>query len=443
MIPASIQTELGKWLWTIRPSHVIVRQGDDIIDEAEATGPTATVDPAPILEGPWWGDRPWFADNGLSSGQLGYLEEAGYPRPIAQNAADALRRLFPRDVCTTLALDHETRMLIAPLYQTFVPFVTPLLALGCDLIEAHLWDDEHLIKRLIIPSEHWGAATEVSVAAALRRAGLRPEREPRGREAKRPEYVVQLDFWRYFIEVKTNPDSVAEKRAERLQRGLLWLHEDLAHEGHNLVVTGSEKLQCLLADARVPLPDSLASDLRRDLRRYLDQGKSANLTPGRHTVGDYLLVDVEPADPGSSGRAVSLISMTDQKIAHRIIRKLRDAAKQMPQAARGVAVVDIGSARNLVALLEAIGGAFSNAPKVFEPIRAIVFHLGDPTPTGHRQRRIFGAPAPGARLDPAEQKIVRSLLLPRVNEKQTLEEILYGANDSVLVEFKRSNTVRA
>ena len=59
MTPARIQNELGTWLWWVRPSHIVVRHGADI-EDVEAIGPTATVDPTPMIEGPWWGEKPWL-----------------------------------------------------------------------------------------------------------------------------------------------------------------------------------------------------------------------------------------------------------------------------------------------------------------------------------------------------------------------------------------------
>ena len=57
---------------------MLVQRGEEIIYEAEAIGPTATVDPAPMLHGPWWAERPWFTDPALSATQLKYLDDAGY-----------------------------------------------------------------------------------------------------------------------------------------------------------------------------------------------------------------------------------------------------------------------------------------------------------------------------------------------------------------------------
>jgi len=413
----------------------VVRHGEEI-EDIEAIGPTATVDPTPMIDGPWWGDSPWFTDAPLSVSQLRYLAAAGFPPARARIAADALRRLLPRTVCLAAAADHSTRMLIAPLYQTFVPYVTPLLALGCDLAEAKPWEDEHLLKRLLIPSEHWGAATEVAVGAALQRSGLNVDREPRGRDNKRPEYVVHLNNWRYFVEVKTNPDSLAETRADELQNGLMWLHGDLAEFGCKVAIRGSNKLHRLLMDPAAMIPKGLGSDLRADLRRYLAAAKtSGGPIAGRHAVGDYLTVEVGE-DIGSVGTSVSLIpEVTDEKSAYRIIRKIREAATQMPRAGSGMAVVEVGSAHNLAVLHDALCTAFAATPAAFEPIRAVVFHVGVPTESGHRLRRVFGGPAPGRRLDATEQKLLRALLLPRFDGGEVVKETLYGTGTSRLHEF--------
>jgi hypothetical protein len=56
MTPARIQNELGTWLWWLRAAHVVVRHGDEV-EDIEAIGPTATVDPRPMIEGPWWGEN--------------------------------------------------------------------------------------------------------------------------------------------------------------------------------------------------------------------------------------------------------------------------------------------------------------------------------------------------------------------------------------------------
>jgi hypothetical protein len=439
MTPARIQTELGTWLWWVRPSLFVVHHGEEV-EEVEAIGPTATVDPGPMIDGPWWGDAPWLTSGALSPVQLQYLAEAGYPPPLARVAVQALQRLLPRETCVELAREHETRMFIAPLYQTFVPFVMPLLALGCDLAEADLWDDPHLLKRLLIPSEQWGAATEVAVGAALKRAGLSVEREPRGRDEKRPEYAVHLDFWRYFIEVKTNPDSLAELRARQLEQGLGWLHGDLAELGRRVVIAGTEKLQKLLMDANLAPKESLGSQLRADLRRYLEGVKREGARVGRQAAGEYLnvvIADREDVD-GSIGTTLALLpEVSDEKASYRIIRKIREAANQMPRAGRGIAVVEVGAARNLVALHAALHTAFASTPAAFEPIRALVFYVGEPIITGHRRRRLFGTPAPRVRLDPAEHKLVRALLLPRIEDGDIVEEHIHGTNESRLVEFTR------
>jgi hypothetical protein len=432
MTPALIQHELGRWQWWLRPSHIVVRRGDEI-EDAEAVGPTATVDPTPMIEGPWWGEKPWFTD-GLSARQLEFLLDAGYPRKLLLQAADGLRRLLPNEICVKLAQDHETRMLIAPLYQSYVPFIRPLLALGCDLVEAASWDDEHQLKRLLIPAEHWGAATEVAVAAALKRAGLRFDREAPGRGDKRPEYLVHFDFWRYFVEVKTNPDSLADTRAAQLEQSIAWLHADLAESGV-VTISGSGELHALLKNPALPLPENTASELRRDLRAFLGRPKGGYLAANRHDVGRYLVVEVA-AEPAPQGTSISLApETTDEEDARRVVRQIRRAAKQMPTAGKGFVVVEIGSFRNIVALQEVLETAFAVAPEAYEPVRGVVFHAGEPTQTGHRLRRVFGGPAPTRLLDAAEQKVLRALVLPRVEGGDTVRETLYGAGRSKLLEI--------
>lgn len=432
MTPALIQNELGMWQWWVRASHVVVRHGVEI-EDIEAVGPTATVDPRPMIEGPWWGDKPWFTA-GLSEPQARFLRDAGYAPKLLLQAADGLRRLLPRDLCTMLAREHETRMLIAPLYQTFVPFLVPLLALGCDLVEAAPWEDHHQLKRLLIPAEHWGAATEVTVAAALKRAGLRFDREASGRDEKKPEYLVHLDFWRYFVEVKTNPDSLADTRAVQIEQSLMWLHGDLAERGV-VAISGSDELHMLLKDPKVVLREELGLELRQDLRAFLDRTKIAGRPAGgRYRVGSYLVVEAV-GDSSRRGTRIALApETTDEEDANRVVRQIRRAARQMPSASRGFAVVEIGSLRNIVVLQEILEAAFAITPKAFEPIRGVVFHVGSPTDTGHRLRRILGRAAPGRRLDPAEERILRALLLPRVQGEHVIRQTIYGESNQ-LFEF--------
>jgi hypothetical protein len=245
---------------------------------------------------------------------------------------------------------------------------------------------------------------------------------------------VHLDFWRYFVEVKTNRDSLAATRAEQLERGLMSLHGDLSEFGI-IAIEGSDTLHALLTDPATVLRDGLGLELRKDLRALLDQARVSGRPPiGRHDVGRYLMVTV--GAQGEWGTRVGLAPETsDEEEANRVIRQIRRAAKQMPLAGRGFVIVEIGSVRNVVVLQRAFETAFANDPGAFEPVRGLVFHVGTPTETGHRLRRVFGGAAPGRRLDAAEQKILRALVSPRLEGGELVRETLYGEGTSKLVEI--------
>jgi hypothetical protein len=97
--------------------------------------------------------------------------------------------------------------------------------------------------------------------------------------------------------------------------------------------------------------------------------------------------------------------------------------------------VEIGSVRNIVALQEAVEISFAADPVAFEPVRGVVFHVGTPTETGHHLRRVFGGASPNQRLDPAEEKVLRGLVVPRVEGGNTVREALYGAGPFRLLEI--------
>lgn len=245
-------------------------------------------DPTVVLAASHWADDPWFLKE-LPAQQERFLETAGFPIHVRRIAVSGLRQLFPLDVCRSMARDPRTIEMVAPLYQRAVHMLPPLLELGEDLGVIRLADDDPLLARLRNPDESWGACTEITIWANFKRTGLDFEREPAGRGDKKPDFLVYLDYSRFFVEVKTNPISRIETNAQELRTALCRFLHDFGGAGRAVRVLATPALEHVLEqpDAKAQIMP-VFSNLYAELDACWRAVCAADHAPGTYDAGTYL-----------------------------------------------------------------------------------------------------------------------------------------------------------
>jgi hypothetical protein len=361
---------------------------------------------------PFWGDQPWFLDKLPPELDKG-LAFFGFPRERRELQTPALKRLLSAEACQHLVRSPWGRSVIVGLYQTFIPYVLPVLQLGLDLAIAQPWDDERLVNRLLVQEEHRGAVIELAAWAALAQAGepFSFEREPNGRGESKPDFLVRAGDESWFVEVKASSTSTPEVRASELEWALMPCVADLQADGKTVTVRGTEAIASVLSDedrhGELPAVCERAVVALETCAKGL---RDSAFVAGDYPAADLLIVHVEDAVDAFVEFAL-WDGQTPQKQATRLIRLVRDAALQVPEGSRAVVLLDVGGFTQLDVLASEFNRTLGQDADVgrYAPIRALIVFAHERDADDRTVRTPFQARLLGRELSPVEVDLCRRL----------------------------------
>lgn len=285
--------------------------------------------------------NPWFEASDLDC----YFTLRGFPKHRREIAVAALRRLYPPDVCRDLLRRPWHGALLLPLFKSYiVPHVFTCFQLGLDLDAARPWDDSDLLARLRNRNMFAEAWNELEVWANLREAAIEHRREPLTLGGKRPDFALYLNYRQYFLEVKLLDESDADAFANEFHRELFadvpW---ELFRPRQKVTVRSSSEYAAL-AERHQGLDrlDAEREVIREALRKAYDALVTADVPTGVYPVTPFATVEVEAAEPGSSGNEVGIefvLETSPERRALRAARLVASAFEQLPADGIGIVMV--------------------------------------------------------------------------------------------------------
>lgn len=362
---------------------------------------------------PYWGERPWYLEE-LPPEMEQMFASFGFARTRREELTPGLRRMLSAKACQRLVRVPWGRQVLAGLYQPFIPYVLPLLELGSDLVAAQPWLDRKLIGRLLQQAEHRGASVELAVWAALAQSGgpYTFEREPRGRDDRRPDFHVRADSGgEWFLEVKAANQSGADERAAEFEWSLFACVTDLQDEHRSVTVEGTALLRSVFLDESRcgELPDVQARALA-GLESCARELRSRGLPPGEHNVADVLVVRIEESDEPFVQFNV-WEGLPPQKDALRLVRLVRDAALQVPATSRAIVLLDVGAFKRLDVFAAEMNRVLREEAESarYDPIRAVLLFAYQHDSYGRLVRVPLQPVLAGRELSPVELELCARL----------------------------------
>jgi hypothetical protein len=213
--------------------RTVIWQGGEIVYDDDPPM-SLGLDPR-VVRKDWYPD-PWFTQ-ALGEGAEQLLVASGFDIDARRIAAEGLRVAYPLEICREMGSDEHRLEIIYGLYESMATGAMHLLSLGVDLHRCRPDPRLQVLERLRWPETFSSAAMEVWVWARLVHAGFLPELEPRGRNDKRPDFLVTGSGDACYIEVKTNPMPDAEHLLWKLRgcpigraANSLWNRQPAKHE---------------------------------------------------------------------------------------------------------------------------------------------------------------------------------------------------------------------
>jgi len=348
--------------------RTVIWQGGEIVYDDDP--PTSLgLDPR-VVERDWYPD-PWFTQ-ALAEGAEQLLVASGFDIDARRIAAEGLRVAYPPEICREMGGDERRLEIIYGLYEPMTTGAMHLLSIGIDLHACHPDPRLQVLERLRWPQTFSAAAMEVWGWARLVRAGFLPELEPRGRNEKRPDFLVTGSGDACYIEVKTNPMPDAERLLWKLRDCVSPYIDNLEHPERYVQIKGTEALgEAFLGKDPAEAIDRLIDELKQDLLRIRKAILSEDFAAKDYPGGRYAeaTVATEPSDLVGM-RAIDLwAGFPDRKLVARVLRKVREANSQVPRGRKSIVVIDVGGLTNLALLQTELLFESKARPEDFDSVR--------------------------------------------------------------------------
>ncbi|WP_140855649.1 hypothetical protein [Myxococcus xanthus] len=355
-----------------------------------------------------WASSPWFVHEHDEQ-----LMRAGFARHLREQAARALVRVYPPEVCRELLLKRWYGWIVYPLFQGHLPFsVVPRLRLGLDLDTVQPWRDAELLRRLRNRETYNAAAFEVSVWANLLRGGCEVHRAPPGQRKKVADFAVVFDRRRYVIELKDLEHSDLDVLAGEVQE-LFHLGGRVSPAPSRAVVLHPSKSfrdTCLSDEGRTRIRediDGVASAFHTRLREI----NAGGFVPGLYAVEPYghIEVSVQNQIPSGVFECRLVPETSDWRRVQRIANEVAHASHQLPDSGVGVILLNVRAFAHLEALGTELARRVAEKPAKFRNCALVLVKLRERQNDDLPLPRVAVYPIGGHKLTPSEERLAHIL----------------------------------
>lgn len=318
-----------------------------------------------------WDQPPWFCEE-----EDPWFGDAGFSLARRRELLVPLRQLYPPEVCRRLLKRPLDAALLFGLFQRMPGFLIPLLHAASDRAVLGSLEGAGLLGKLRSRGEFAAAASELSIWADLVRAGYDVDREPGvlvDGSVRRPDFGVREGGDYFYIEASRLLPGSWERAADRLEQELS-VQPNITLKGRavrfrpsgDFLNGAAEVLASLFDDAepraRHKADKFIAEHITPAVNSALAAVVSAGSVPGTYGiegVGELLV-----SDDGQTQTEIELMPpppVTD--VAQRVWRKIVEEARQLApgskRVARGVIVIDLGRAAQVLPVADALAALLS------------------------------------------------------------------------------------